>query len=366
VADLPTQRDLFAAGRREAILSPTRFTRSIIDTTNSDINIVLNVAAAMGEEVAAYVQAALNALTLSNATEEDLDRLVYDLYQLRRHGAQAAVATLSLSRVVTTSGLTIPAGSAFSGLGATFTTQASVSFAAGNPGPILVTAVADRTGPDGNLPAGAINNTVTAFSQTVLVTNPQAAAGGRDQETDVQLRDRARDFFITARRGTRAAIEFGALQVSRVVQATAEELFQIANGHPALRVALYVADANGQANAAMAAEVTRSLDEYRALGVPVQAIAAVPQYVNITATGIQFAAGADTEQVLASATQALLALVNSTPPGATLYRTAIQGTLAGVSQLIVPATALTAPAGDLVPSTGTVIRTTADRITLTS
>ena len=237
---------------------------------------------------------------------------------------------------------------------------------AGSPGPLSVTAVADQAGPVGNVPAGAVNNTVSAFPVAVTVTNVEPAAGGRDRETDTQLRERARDFFTTARRGTRSAIEFGALQVPRVVQATAQELIQTANGHPALRVALYVADADGQANAALGAEVARSLDEYRALGVPVIAVPAVPQYVLITVQGVQYAAGADTEQVLASATNALLALVNNLAPGATLYRSAILGTLAGVAQLIVPEGALVAPAGDLVPSTGTVIRTTADRITLAS
>lgn len=366
MADLPTANDLFSAGRREAILSPSRFTRQIIDTTNSDIHLVLRTCAAMGEEVGAYVQAALNALTLSNASGEDLDRLVFDLYQLRRFGAASAVVSLSLSRVASASGLTIPAGSSFSGTsGVTYATQQTVSFPPGSPGPITVTAVADQTGPQGNLPPGSVNTAVTAFAEPVTVTNPQPAAGGRDQETDVQLRERARAFFTTARRGTRSAIEFGALQVPQVVQAAAQELFQTANGAPALRVALYIADSAGQANSALASQVSRSLDEYRALGVPVAAIAAVPQYVRVTVVGAQFAAGADTEQVLASATASVLATVNALPPGATLYRSAVLAALQGVAQLLLPDGALVDPAGDLVPVTGTVIRTTTDRITIT-
>ncbi|MCP4951047.1 MAG: hypothetical protein GY922_04280, partial [Proteobacteria bacterium] len=59
MADTPTQRDLFLAGREEAILSPTRFDRAIIDTVGSDINVVLNVAASMGEELARYMQTQL-------------------------------------------------------------------------------------------------------------------------------------------------------------------------------------------------------------------------------------------------------------------------------------------------------------------
>ena len=366
MADVPTQNDLFDAGRTEVVLSPTRFDRVIVDTQGSDVNVVMNVAAAMGEEVSRFAQTALNELTLANSFGEALDRWVYDRYQLRRKDAASAVATLTLTRTDPGAGFTIPAFSRFGTAdGQVFETQNAVSFQNGQLGPLSVLAIADQTGTDGNVPAGSIDQVLASLpDDTVAVTNAEPAAGGREVESDDALRDRARQFFVTARRGTREAIEFGALEVQRVDQATASEFFDEGTGLPAYRVQLIVSDPAGQANIALSSEVERELDEYRALGVPVLVVPATPQYVEITVSGLQFESGANTTEVLENATNALLALVNGLEPGATLYFADIQRVLAAVVQLIVPEGAVEVPAGDLVPSTGTVIRTTADRISL--
>lgn len=380
MADVPTQLDLFDAGRREALLSPTRFDPSIIDVAGSDINILLNVSAAMGEEVARYIQSTFNELFLSTASGEKLDRWVYDRYRLTRYEAQSAVVTLTLTRSDTATGVSIPKGSTFSTAGGqVFETVVDAAFATGNAGPISVNAVAQRAGIEGNVAAGTIN-TVTASLpvQDIIVDNPNvldadgnvvtpgAAAGGRAAETDDELQERARQFFVNARRGTRTAIEFGAKQVAKIAQATAIENLNLTTGNAAFRVQLTVADSQGQANPALSAEVLESLDEYRALGVPVSVINAVPEYVNITATGLQFAAGANTAAVLSEARSAILAAVNGTAPGITVRRSTILAALEQVDLLIVPNAALTEPLGDLVPTLGTVIRTTADRINLSA
>lgn len=367
MADVPTERDLFLAGRQEAILSPTRFDKAIIDTVGSDINIVFRVASAMGEEVARFLQVAINELSLSTANGEALDRWVFDRYQITRKEASAAVVTLTLSRTNTTPGFTIPAGSSFgTATGVNFTTATDVAFADGQIGPLSVLATAEQTGTAGNVEAATVTQVISALvDSSVIVTNAEAATGGNEQETDDELRSRARDFFTNARRGTRTAIEFGALEVARVSQATAAETFEETTGLPGYRVTLNISDSDGQANEALAGEVEESLDEYRALGVPVLVVPAVPQYVQISATGLLFEAGANTASVLDEAANRVLALVNGIAPGDTLRRADVLSTLSGTTQLIVPDGALTEPAGDLVPSTGTVIRTTRDRISLT-
>ena len=320
----------------------------------------------MAEEVVRYLQVTLNELSLASAKDEALDRWVYDRYQITRKEASNAVATLSLSRAGT-EGFTIPAGSQFgTETGVVFITQNDVAFASGVLGPLTVVATADRTGVEGNVDSGSITQVITTpTDDTLECTNVEPAAGGQDKESDDALRDRAREFFVTARRGTRSAIEFGALQVARVAQATAIETFEETTGLPGYRVQLNVSDPNGQANQALAEEVENELDEYRALGVPVLVIPAVPQYVEISASGLQFESGANTTQVLENAANAILAQVNGTEPGATLRRADLLRVLSDTSQLIVPDGALVEPAGDLVPSTGTVIRTTRDRISLT-
>lgn len=366
MADVPTQDDLFLAGRREALLSPTRFEKAIIDTEGSDVHVVLRSSAAMGEEVARYIQTVLNDLSLATARGEALDRWVFDRYQLRRREATAAVVTLRLERSDVTSGFTVPAGSKFgTTTGEVFVTQVDVPFPAGEAGPLFVVAAAERTGRSGNVVAGSITQVVTPQEDpTLTVTNDESASGGTERETDDELRARAREFFVTARRGTLRAIEFGGTSTPGVAQATAVEVFQAETGLPGYRVTLHVADAEGQANGALADAVERNLDEFRALGVPVLVTPAVPQYVNIEATGLQFEAGANTQDVLQQAANAVLALVNGLAPSATLRRSDLLATLANIPQLIVPDGALVEPSGDLVPSTGTVLRTTRDRIVL--
>lgn len=366
MATPPTHADLFLVGRREAILAPTRFDRAIIDTEGSDVNVVLNASAAMGEEVATFLQKAINERSLGNAKNEALDRTIYDLYQLTRKTAAAAVVTLSLSRSGSV-GFTVPAGATFSTeTGEVFATTVDVPFPANVLGPFEVTAICQRTGTSGNVTEGTIVKVTTAVSDSTLtVTNDEVAAGGRDEETDDEFLARARDFFITARRGTREAIEFGGLSVDEVAQATASETTSPGTGIPTYRVQLYVTDANGQANTVLGELVEESLDEYRALGVPVSVVPAVPQYVEISATGLQFEAGVSTSSVLSAAADALVALVNGLAPNTTLRLADILMTLAAVDGLIVPHGAVTEPVGDLVPSTGTVLRTTRDRISLT-
>jgi len=378
VADVPTQLDLFDAGRREALLSPTRFDAAIIDVPGSDVNILFNVAATMGEEVARFLQAGFNGLFLSTANGDALDRWVFDRYGLTRFEAQSAVATLQLTRADTAVGVTIPSGSTFSTIdGQVFETVVDAVFAAGNGGPLFVSAVAQRTGTEGNVAAGTITVVTASLPvQDILVDNPNildeegniiepgAAAGGRAAETDDEFRERARQFFVNARRGTKSAIEFGALQVPRVAQATAIENLNTETGDPGFRVQLNIADVDGQSNPALAEEVSESLDEFRALGVPVSIINAIPEYVNIVAEGLQFEAGANTAAVLSEARNRILAVVNGIPPAEILRRAAIINALESTELLIVPNDALIEPAGDLVPTLGTVIRTTADRITL--
>ncbi len=365
MASVPTHNDLFLAGRREALLSPTRFNRAIIDTDGSDVNIVFNSSAAMGDETTRYMMTALNELGLATARGEALDRWVYDRYQLVRKEASNAVVTLTLSRTGTI-GFTIRKGSLFgTATGIVFTTQNDVAFASDSTTTLDVLATADQTGTLSNVVAGTITDVITALEDTTTtVTNDEAAAGGRDQETDDELRDRAREFFVTARRGTKSAIEFGALDVARITQANAIETFDETTGLPGFRVTIFLSDSDGLANTALSNEVSRNLDEFRALGVPVQVVPAIPQYIDIVASGLQFDSGANTTQVLQNASNAILAVVNAIEPGATLRKAALTRALQATNQLIVPDGAITDPAGDLVPTTGTVIRTTRDRIQL--
>jgi hypothetical protein len=100
------------------------------------------------------------------------------------------------------------------------------------------------------------------------------------------------------------------------------------------------------------------------LGVPVNVIAGTPQFVEIVIAGLQFKAGANTTNVIDQARSAVLSAVNAVAPNEILRVGNLFAALVGVELLIVPDTAITTPAGDLVPNPGGVIRTTKDRISI--
>jgi len=362
----PTQRDLFLVGRNEAVSGRTRFNRAIIDTDGSDVNVCINVAATQAEEVVAFHQTAQNAKFLATSFGEDLDRLVWDLYRIRRKEEAPAVVTVVLTRAGGGVGFPIPQGSPFATTtGQVFVSVAPAAIAAGSNGPVSIICVADVAGEGGNVDAGLITVIQAGFpDNSVVCTNPAPAAGGAPRQSDDEFKVVARQFFVNARRGTKSAIEFGAVQVPQVAQATATEVLDADAGIPIYRANLIVSDLKGQANSAVAALVETELDEYRGLGVPVAVIPASPQYVNVRIEGVAFLAGTNTTQALADAKRRVASYINNLRPGATLRVSALLAAIGPeqVPGLVVPSGALKEPAADLIPVTGTVIRTTADRV----
>lgn len=369
MADIPTFADLFDAGEREALIRPTSFDATIIRTEGSDVNIAFNVAASMAQEVAIYAQAKANETFLATAektSDEALDRWSYDRYVLVRQGAQSSSVDLQFSRTDGSLGFTIESGSLFgTSDGVNFRILNDVVFPAGSLGPFQVLASCEQTGKRGNVAAGMITTKVTTLEDdSVSVTNPEHAAGGLEAETSGAFAARSREFFAQARRGTLSAIETGGTDTPGVDQATVLEVIDPTSLQPNFRVQMVIADADGQANAALAQLVRQRLVEYRALGVPVLVTAGAPEFVTIRVVGLQFRSTVNTTTVLDEARAAIVAVVNALPPGATLERAAIFAALKSVSGLIVPSTSIIEPVGDLVPLPGGVLRTTKDRIFL--
>ena len=365
MADSPTFQDIFDAGRREILVQPTRITDDVVDIDGSDANIIVGAGAAMADEVAAYALALYQESFLATSLDQALDRWVNDRYQLPRQDAVPAVANLQLARAGVV-GFTVPTGSVFStNSGVNFATIDDVVFAAGVVGPIFVTANAQDAGVVGNVPRDDIINVQDTFDDdTLSVTNPEPAAGGADSEQDDAYRARARSFFLSARRGTKTAIETGGESVAGVQQATAQEFLDPNTGSPFFRIQLLIADLEGQANLALAGQVQLALDEFRGFGVPVSVLAAQRQDVAIIASGLLFDAGFSTTTVLTNARNALVAVVNILAPGETLRSASLLGALTTVQGLIVPDGAITEPAGDVVPAIGRVLRSDVSRIAL--
>lgn len=370
--DLPTRADYFRIGADEVLVRSAarpvgqRLTSSQVYTEGSDINIVVASASAMAEEITRQLALRLAALFLDGASGEDLDRLVADRFSptIVRKSATPALATVQFSRVAgPLAAIAIPAATRLrTASGVEFETTVASSLAAGSTGPVSVPAQCRQAGLAGNVAAGSINQIVSVIGDpNLLVSNAQVAAGGDETESDARLRARARDFFRTARRGTLSAIEFGALTVPGVRQATAiEEVDPL--GIPTGRVSLYVADANGQANAALVLAVRSALLEYRAAGVVVDISSAIPNFVAIV-YNLRFAAGVDTAAAFAQVQTATVSAVNALAPSQTLPVSLLFSVARSVPGVIVLDDAIVAPVGDLIPSAGQVIRTRTDLVT---
>lgn len=370
MADSPTYDDLFDVGRIEAVRLPSRFAPEIIDTDGSDVNIVVSVGAAQADEVAGFVVQAFGETFLSSAAKmggEPLDRWVWDRYGIVRQEAQAAVVSVSFTRTTPLANQPLSIGAETNVAtedGIVFTTVTGLVFAVGQVGPLTVTANAQLAGDGGNSEPGAINTILTSLSETgVVVTNALVAAGGQPEETNTALAARGRAFFVNARRGTAEAIFNGCVSTVGIAEANVIEDLD-PDGSATFRVQAVVSDQNGQANTALATNVADNLQTHRALGVPVRVIGGTPQFVTITISGITFQATSNTNQLIDEMRSLIVAAINDLAPGATLERSTIITAMKFSPLVNVPDTALVSPAGDLVPTGTSVLRTTLSRVSI--
>ena len=371
--DLPSRAALFEAfaqelaTRSQARPVGERITPEQVRTPGSDINLIGGGASVMGEEVVRALGRSTSDLTLDGASGLALDRYVADRYSpyIARKSAAPARAQLQFTRTSAAAGaVTQTLGDIMrTGGGVRFSMLADAAFGALSLGPVTVNSQAVEAGTAGNVAANTIVSFVTArVDTTLLVTNPEAAAGGDFTESDENLRARARAFYAQARRGTLGAIEFGALTVPGVRQALAEEVLN-SRGWPNGYIYLFIADANGQSNTVLNTEVLAALDEYRAGGAIVNVFGAVPTYQAIQYL-LRYQSGTDTAAAFDAVRAATVAQVNALAPGATLERSLLFATARSVSGVIVEDDAVVAPTGDIVPTAGQIIRTRTDLVTI--
>lgn len=377
--DLPTRSDYFNVFLREVLArAATRSTGKQItvdQVTNpgSDINLIAVGTSAMAEEVTRQLARSTRALTLDGAQGAELDRWASDRYgtAVPRKQATPARVLLTLRRTSGGGGVTYPSGSRVATPGGVlFTLLADAPFTAGSNGPVRVNARAVNAGTAGNVATGTItrfitpppDSTMSVSNETPPGATTGAASGGDATETDSAYRERIRRFFLTLPKGTLPAIEFGALTVPGIRQATAVEETTITGGLSG-RVFLYLADANGQANATVVEEVRVALLEYRCGGVQVVIVGGTPTYVTIQ-YHLRFATNVDTAAAFESVRATTLARVNQLAPQETLPVSMLFEIARSVPGVVVLQDAVALPAGDVVPpdGSGQVIRTRTDLI----
>ena len=190
-----------------------------------------------------------------------------------------------------------------------------------------------------------------------MVTNPLATAGAADEETDESLRDRARKFWTTARRGTIAAVEASALNVPGVLRANAFEYLD-SFGRPIKSAQVVVADAFTDAlvdqridpptyqtqSQALASAVLAELEGWRALGVYVNVYVAQVVLVSVN-LALRFKAGVVVDEVALQARAMVASRINELRPGETLTPAMLIGRLRMVEGLIVTEDEILSPPG---------------------
>ena len=355
--------DHYELGRQYVLTRAKRVDPKVVDTAGSDVNLLIGSASYMGAAVSNQVAQNTADLFLDSCEGEGLDRYVFDRYQLTRLGAAAALGSVEFTRPTATAGSgSIPIGTTLTTLtGIEYTTITQATF-----GSTDLSASCDvraaQAGKDYQVGINAIRNFGTVgdiFDQTIQLNNSTAPAGGEDVEDDDTFKNRVRDFWRTARRGTLGAIEFGARSVPGVTSAMAvEEIGSF--GQPVRVVRLFISDSSGVASRALAAKVEAALFDFRAGGIFVFIDLSQPQIVSVQ-LHLTFAAGvASTTTLAQQVIAAVVEYINSLGVGQTLLRADLYAVLARYKSdgLIVTDQTIVSPVGDLVPDTQHTLRTT--------
>lgn len=359
----PSFQDLFDQG--EAELKTRRPDLLVID---GDVTQgMLHASSAMADAVIRFGAQSFRDTFIDGASGDALTALVDDHYNIQRQLATSAQVTVEFSRSTGGAGGTIPAGTVVAtnfdadGDEVRFTTDSNIVFGTGVNGPISVVCTAQETGRDTNVAANTVVRLIDqpSFDPSFSVNNPATAAGGNDEESDEALRERARNFFLTLRRGTLAALEFGALQVEEVRVATATE--NLTTG----AVTVQVADQDGNSTVQMVADVAAELENWRCAGTTVTVVGGTQVLVDMTVEITDFRSGFDVASQAPTIIEAIEARINKLGPGSTLFLDTIIASAIGsfpddIFNVTITAITLTPggvqPIADVVPSSGQVLR----------
>jgi uncharacterized phage protein gp47/JayE len=370
---LPSRSDLFNIGTDEVLARSLarppgqRIAREAVFIEGTDINLILGSASAMGDEIMRQLAQHCAALILDSSEGDDLSRLALDrtCNVVARKGSIPSVVTLAFGRTnALAPGFSLPVGTKFRTIrGTEFALTQILTYPAGSTAIRFASAVAVVSGSQGNVQPG----TITQFVQqppdpTLVVTNNQPAAGGSDIELDAPLRERVRLFFTAARRGTKAAIKFGALTVAGVEHAQVVEVLDPATQRPVGIVQVFIADRAGTANSLLATAVRDALVEYRAAGIVVDVFAASVIYVAVTLR-LRFDAGVDVDAAWAEIQFLLVSEINTLAPGEALEVSLLYEIARRVPGVIVLDDALITPNADVEPLEFQSIRTTPELVT---
>lgn len=251
-----------------------------------------------------------------------LENIQADVFGFERKVGVKATTNVRFSRAGTSGDVTIPSGTNLqTASGLRFVTTASIQITDGNSQSDPVETEADKVGVAYNIAADTITIMRDVIEGVDSVTNPNAATGGVNQETDYEFKKRFRAYIEGVGRSNVAGIIYGALSVEGITSTSANELFPPVGN---VNVRLYIDDGSvGGVSSAKIAEVQSIIDGdgtennpgYRAAGVNVEVLAPsiVTQDVTMTAT---VDSGVDIDQIKVDINTVLTNYINTLGVGA--------------------------------------------------
>ena len=321
----PSFNDLLSVGQAEA-----QSLRPDLLFAEGDVTVAqLHAAAAMADAVIRYAAQAFKETFIDGATGDALTTLVNDHLNIQRHPATSAQVTLRFTRTSGGAAGSIPLGTEVAtdydanGDRVVFTTDVAVTVPISNNGPFDVAATATTQGTGTNVPAASLTNiNSTLFDSTFSVTNLAASGGGNAEEKDEDLRVRARNFFLTLRGGTLAALEQAALSVPEIRVAIATE---DSNGITTVRVS----DEDGNSTLEMIADAVVAINLVRAAGSVYTVTGGTASLVAL-GIGLVVRDGFSVAQVSSQLVAAAEARINRIRVGGTLYLDGVTAAIIGL------------------------------------
>jgi uncharacterized phage protein gp47/JayE len=378
MADFPTFDDLMMLGRQEVLVSNPALAVDAVDRAGSDANSLIAAGAVMADEVVAHVAMMYRGMWTSTAKGAQLDRLVFDRYNLVRQPASPAVGIVDFyTTAANPSTFTIPVGVLLrTATGIQYRTVTSATFPAGSDGPIQVQIASTLSGAGQRvLPERivSLSSVIAGAPADLAVSNPVATAGDANEESDDQLAGRAQAFWQTARGGTSAAVEQRALAVAGVRSATLHELTDSV-GMPDRAATLVITDEYTDELADLSAEVPTyaaqsqalaktvlaQLVDTRPIGIPIYVYVARVRIMAVT-LNLTLTASA-TPATVTAARSAIVRYTNLLRPYGVWSRAAAIQSLIGVAGLQVTGNEIAYPPGDVIPGPLEVLRTSASMV----
>jgi uncharacterized phage protein gp47/JayE len=322
------------------------------------------VEAVARETAVAYTQLnlAYESGFLETATGSSLDRVVA-LLGYRRYVAGRPVGTVRFSRRAGSPGeVTIPAGTPVADTKDTLryeTTETHTMLAGESTAEVRVRGATEGTPV---VDAGVLTVVQRAIAGLDTVTNESPTSTSAQDESDVELRARARVALLTAAKGTVPALTNGLLALPEVRAVNVEERPDEVPGD--VRISLSLTDP--PADGSIPQEVLDAIEDLRPAGIRVllqrAGELAIAARVRLVLAGSSVSA-ADRQQLHEAARRTLVAKVASVQVGQRIRTGSLQAALVNGERVLDAAVALGAlgddagtPGADLVPAAGQAVR----------